>query len=132
MRFPLQLHWYVPVFFLKWQQRVVCASFFFKMAAAIRCCPIPKLNNCYTTKIQLLLPKPKFKIQYLQFNTYSIQNSIFYKYNNSKYLHNHYTSLYMHTLESCYNILQLRQILLYIILYLLQVYYKISFLFSMK
>jgi len=33
----------------------------------------------------------------------------------------------MHTLESCYNILQLRQILLYIILYVLQVNYKISY-----
>jgi len=62
-RFPLQSCWYVPVFFLK-------------MAAAIRCYPIPKFNCCCTTKIHLLLPNPKSNISNSTHTKFKIQNPI--------------------------------------------------------
>jgi len=49
---------------------LVCASFFKKMAAANSCYPIQKFNCCQNS-----FAATKTKIQNLQFNTYSIQNS---------------------------------------------------------
>jgi len=50
--------------------------FFFQMAAVIRCCPIPKFNCCCTTKIHLLLPKPKSNISNSIHTQFKIQNPI--------------------------------------------------------
>jgi len=101
---------------------LVCASFFFFFLNGSSYSLLPNFKIKQLLHNQNSIAATKSKIQNLvsPFNTYSIQNSFFLKHNNSKYLHN--ISLFMHTLESCYNILQLRQILLYIILFLLQVY----------